>query len=291
MSDSQSIQASLRSRAAELLASDQVAELIGWGAGRFPDQTTPLFITQADQAEGLVYSEYCQNTLGKYAITELSELVADQGKLAICVRGCESRGINRMLKDNQIERDRLYLLGIPCSGMKNRQSGELLSKCMNCSHKNPVIYDELLGETVAEGEPDRFGAVCALEECDRASREQYFDAAFDRCIRCYACREVCPVCTCRECFVDQHEVGWQGKQGNTTENRFYSLTRAFHISDRCVECGECERACPMGLPLMVLNRKLVKDLDDLFQAGEAGLDAVAVNSLGTYDVADVEEFM
>ena len=285
------IEENLHRRAAELFQAGEIAELIGWGAGRFQNQTSPLFINSADQVGNLVFNEYCVNTLAKYALAELSLLGSDGGKLAICVRGCDSRGVNRMIKDNQISRDRVYLLGIPCRGMKDRKTDEMLFKCVNCTHRNPVVYDELLCESVEENQPDRFDAVRKFEAMDRAKRAEYFEQVYSRCIRCYACREVCPVCTCKECFVDQHEVGWQGKQNNVLENRFYNLTRVFHIGDRCVECGECERACPMNLPLMSFNRKMVKDLEELFQAGEAGLDAAGMNSLGTYDVNDVEEFM
>lgn len=127
----------------------------------------------------------------------------------------------------------------------------------------------------------------------REDRKKYFDDAFTRCIRCYACRDVCPCCTCRECFTDQRREGWLGKQGNLNENRFYGLTRVMHIGDRCIECGECERVCPMDLPLMAINRKVVRDMNDLFGEFEAGMETEEPKevALGTYKLDDVEEFM
>jgi ferredoxin len=304
----------LRERAGALLESGEVGEVIAWGAGRFSNQTTPLFVRDAARAGTIVVNEHCVNTLATYVLAEKDALAAAASKIAasepgtdgaetsqriaVCVRGCDSRGINRMIADKQVTRDEVYLLGIPCRGVKDRATGEMLASCMACAHPNPVVYDELLDEAVTPDPAimeavtqERFSEVEAVEALGREERRAHFDDAFSRCIRCYACREVCPVCTCRECFVDQQRTGWQGKQNNLSENRFYNLTRVFHIGDRCIECGECARVCPMGLPLMELNRKFIKDLTVLFAAGEEGLTDELDNVLGRYDVGDVEEFM
>jgi L-lactate utilization protein LutB len=145
--------------------------------------------------------------------------------------------------------------------------------------------------TAPDAREQRFAAVQKFEVMPAAARRDFFAAAYNKCIRCYACRQVCPVCTCNECFTDRDNVGWQGKQSNLAENRFYGLTRVFHIADRCVECGECERSCPMELPLMLLNRKMIKDLADLFAMQEGGLATAGATTLCSYDVNDREEFM
>ena len=91
---------------------------------------------------------------------------------------------------------------------------------------------------------------------------------------------------------NQRREGWVGKQNNVAENRFYGLTRVMHIGDRCIECGECERACPMDLPLMKLNRKVIHDLNDLFGEFESAMDLDgAPEPLIVYDLGDREEFM
>ncbi len=277
----------LRARAQNLLESNTVATVIGWEAGRFENQTTPCIIRDSSQADRLVFNDYCVNTLAKYALD-----YKDRGKVAVVTRGCESRAVNRMIEDGQLSRDDVYLLGVSCSGMKDRDTGDKLSKCRSCRHHDPVIYDEMLTENspgvVAE---PRFANVDEIELLSREERATYFDDLFKKCMRCYACRDVCPCCTCRTCFVDARQTGWQGKQNNLSENRFYGLTRAFHIADRCIECGECERVCPMGLPLMKLNRKLIKDMNDLFGAFESGMDTGQTDVLRNYRLDDIEEFM
>ena len=278
----------IRQRARELLESGEVATFIGWEAGRFPNQTTPLVITDPADADKLVWNEYCVNTLAKYVRD-----VAIRGKVGLVVRGCDSRAVVRLVIDQVIGRDALHLIGVGCPGILDRHTGEMLKKCTECRHNNPVLCDEMAGEEVEKpAAVERFHEVVETEAIPREERSKYFESVYAKCIRCYACRDVCPCCTCRECFVDQHRENWVGKQNNVAENRFYGLTRVMHIADRCIECGECERVCPMDLPLMKLNRKVIKDMNDLFGAYEAGLALdEETEKLITYDLGDQEEFM
>ena len=77
---------------------------------------------------------------------------------------------------------------------------------------------------------------------------------------------------------------------NAVENRVYGLTRAFHVGDRCIECGECERVCPMNLPIMLQTSKLLKECESLFGAYECGLSADEVPALGAYTLQDADSF-
>lgn len=277
----------IRKRAAELLESGEVATVIGWGCGRFENQRRPLVAKRAEDAQNLVFDEYCAHMVAKRVL----EHTAD-GRVALFARGCESRAVNRFIADHQLKREQVYIIGVPCPGMRDWVTGEPLKKCGECQHRNPVVYDELLGSPVEEPAPYRFGEVDEIEAMDRADRRAFYDALYTSCIRCYACRNACPCCTCKECFVEQERVGWQGKQFNTNEARYYGMIRAFHTGDRCIECGECERACPMGLPLMRLMHKQVRDIDKLFGPYEGGgLTDAGPDPLRTFKTDDIEEFM
>ena len=280
------IQAKIRSLARQLLESNQVKYFIGWGETRFPGKAAPKFIFKAQDADSLVFNEHCHSALAHYLLDDKFT----KEKIGLCVRGCDSRGVSRIIKDKQFLRENVYLVGIPCPGMKDN-SGKTIAKCEKCTHPNPDVYDTLLGEAIAPKEADRFGDVRKIEALPSGEKFKFWAKEYEKCIRCYACRNVCPACNCDSCYTDQYRTGWQGKTVNCAENQIYGMTRNYHIADRCVECGACEEVCPMGIPLMLLNRKLIKDINEMFGDYEGGLDPDAPNALGTYLKEDLDEFM
>lgn len=278
----------MREIARDLFEKGEVRLIIGWEKGRFPWQSPPAFVTSADQVDRLIWDEFCLAGTAKYLLDDKFK----PGKVGIFARGCDSRAINRLMQDGQIDKEKLYIIGICCGGMNDPVSNEPAIKCQECTQPNPVVFDLRIGDPVLEKDkPERFKAVEELERKSSDERYEYWVKQFSKCIRCYACRNICPACNCRECFVDQYRVGWQGKQNNLAENQVFGLTRAYHIGDRCIECGECARACPMDLPLMELNRKLIKDINQLFGPYKASLDTEATPPLGKYRLDDIEEFM
>ena len=167
----------------------------------------------------------------------------------------------------------------------------LQHNCSLCIHRNPVIHDEVVGAPVAEQQGvDRYADVRSLEAMTPEQRWKYFDDLLSPCIRCYACRNACPLCYCPTCFVDEARPQWVGKSQDASDVRTFHFLRAYHCAGRCTDCGACERACPVGINMRTFTKKLEKDCLDLF-GWEAGLDPEVRPPLDVYRPQDPNEFI
>ena len=135
------------------------------------------------------------------------------------------------------------------------------------------LWTRLIGEAERDhGLRDRFDMVEKLEAMTPDERFAFWRGELSKCIRCNACRNVCPACSCDKCVFDNPNTGVHNKAAaDDFEENMFHIIRAFHVAGRCTDCGECTRVCPQGIPLHLLNRKFIKDIDELYgdyQAGE-----------------------
>ena len=299
------MQEQIRSKAKELLAEDQVQCVIGYEMGS-RGQVRPAFVYEADDVERLVWNQGCTHNLVTY-LHDKKKPVQRGGEpphVAIVVKPCDSRGLNVLLAERQIERERIYVIGVTCEGIVSgagfgpASSGrgpagagqgpvsshntELQARCLRCEDRVPVIYDVLIGQAPQVDINDDFSDVADLEAKTPGERVAFWLKHYDRCVRCYACRQVCPGCYCSVCMFERDDSLWAGIATEIKEKETFHLGRAYHLAARCIECNECERVCPMELPLSLLNRKLAKDIHELFNY-RAGLEPVKGPLLTMFD--------
>ncbi len=300
-----------------LLRESKVDMVIGFRKGTLPMMNEPCFAKKPQDVDNFVWDSNCGINLANY-------LTNREEKIGIIAKGCDSRNIVTHIIENKIKRDQLVIIGVPCMAMIDRHKietmfemeiqdvieadgkiivkGEGLEEALNrkdvlqencsvCIQRNPVIYDEVVGDLVEEQKDvDRYEDVRKIEAMLSEEKWRFFDDLLSECIRCYACRNACPLCYCPTCFVDESQPQWVGKSQDPADTRTFHFLRAYHCAGRCTDCGACERACPMGINVRTFTKKLEKDCLDLF-GWEAGMTLEERPPLDTYRPDDPDEFI
>ena len=277
--DSELIQ-QIRYQARDLLESGTVKGVIGYERASDGLTARPFFAYEPATVERLIFDETCSHNLARYLVDKKNE------KMAVVVKPCDSRAINLLLNEEQIKRDMVFVIGVTCPGVVetswNHKDEELQARCKTCQLVEPPVYDFLAnGEAIERPQGEPYLDVQEMETKPITERKDFWSEQFDRCIRCYACRQVCPGCYCPECFVEQLNPLWVGIRIAPKENELWQIMRAFHLAGRCIGCDECERVCPVDIPLSLLNRKLEKKVKELFDF-QAGLNPEEQPPLATF---------
>ena len=291
------IENQLRKAAKRLLAEKKIDIFLGYGPATVPGKTSPVFITNPQDAETLVWNEFCVNSLTNYLPRYFAVNPKNQKyrapKVGMAAKGCDGRAAVVLINENQVPRENLYIIGIACEGMAELKNGkpEKLESCRECRYPAPLIYDELIGDKpVSTTGTSRFKRIEEFRKKPIRERWEYFLKEMEKCIRCYACRQVCPTCYCPECFTEETQPKWQGVSSEISEVIYYHLGRLFHQAGRCVDCGSCSRVCPMGIDLRLFLQGLIKDVEDLY-GFEAGLSLEEPPPLAVFKTDDHQEFI
>ncbi|MBQ6789660.1 MAG: 4Fe-4S dicluster domain-containing protein [Clostridia bacterium] len=308
-------------KAAALLENGTVSAVLGWKRGEFDYDVTPAVFNSIDEMkEGFVWNDFCGANFSKYLVSKTKKA---EGKILVFLKPCDTYSFNQLLTEHRFDREKVYAVGIPCEGMadidKIREiAGDGISKiecgekitvttlyadepvviecekvlegrCESCKSKAHVAYDELMGDEGEVLDSNRFDEVARLEAMSAEERFAFWQNELSKCIRCNACRDICPACTCEKCVFGNPNSGVENKAiSDSFEEKMFHIIRAFHVAGRCTDCGECSRVCPQNIPLHLLNRKFIKDINSFYGEYQAGAEVGSRAPLVNYTTEDLE---
>jgi len=307
-------------RAKELLTEGVVTRVLGWKKGDLPYNPEPAYFTTVEELDTFTYDAFCGANLSKYMI----EASKQEGKTLVFLKPCDTYSYNQLVKEHRVDREKAYIIGVGCKGKLDIEKIKALgikgieeitekentleiktiygdktctfeeaviTRCFGCKGTEHVVYDELIGADVelAFTPVDRFAGVKELEAMTSEERFAFWQGELSKCIRCNACRNVCPVCSCNKCVFDSDKFD-SAQKANTDpfEEQMFHIIRAWHVAGRCTDCGECSRVCPQGIPLHLLNRRMIKDINEFYGEYQAGADTETKGPLTNFTFEDVE---
>ena len=295
----QRLETAVKSKALELLNNQTVNRVLGWAKGEFCYDVSPAVFFNEKDLEEFVYNGFCGANLSKYLIEESKK----EGKILVFLKPCDTYSFNQLIKEHRIKRENVYIVGVECQGKFDVQNlnakgiefvdsveetldkvtvnGSIvldrddvkLERCTVCDKKH-MVYDELveINEKVPSSK-DRFALVKELEAMTPDERYAFWKKELSKCIRCNACRNVCPACNCTKCVFDNDNSTIASKANSDSfEEKLFHIIRSFHVAGRCTDCGECSRVCPQNIPLHLINRKYINDVNELYGEFHAGED-------------------
>jgi ferredoxin len=290
----------IQTEAQRILSAEQVSAVVGYAAARRKGSAQPIVISTPDDAQKLIFTPACVNNLAVY-LTKAKKEIPKKGKIGIVVKGCDLKALTGLLGESQLKREDIYIIGVPCAGVlgstvqpNTELTAETIApKCTECDAHLPTGCD-FVPNVQLPSSSEQAGKyateIARLEALTPAERWAYWKEQFAKCIKCYACRQVCPFCFCEQCLCDRNKPQMVDTTPRPAGNTAWHIVRAMHLAGRCAGCAECERVCPMDIPLNLLNRKMARELKELYDY-EAGFEVNDKGPLTMFTEKDDQSFI
>ncbi len=279
----------IREIASKLFAEGKIDVFVGYRMTGFDENQVPALIRDPNEVSKLVFTDKSVFNLTNY----LKQDHTRNKRIGLVVKGCDSRALNLLLTESQVKRENLHIVGIPCKGVVD-ENGNKMQNCIECIFPNPVVFDEMVDGTPTGSEAPPYQVNTDIQNIaamDLVERRAYFEEVFENCIRCNACRHSCPMCYCAKCCIDQ-ETSTLYHGANTTSSAFHALmTWSLHLAGRCVDCRNCEKACPSHLPLHLLHKWNERVIYENFQEHLAGVHEGDRGAFYKYSMKDPDDFI
>ena len=259
--------------AAQLLETGEVEVIIAYGEGGF-GKVRPIFVRNKEEVGKLIFDKRCTQNLAVYLYKkEITKL----GKPAIIANVSTLRGIIRLASENQLQENDFISLYI-------NKLGEII-KCNTLSE-----IESCLKNISPEIKPEDKELIEKLDAMTQQERWNFWINEMENCIKCYACRQACPLCYCTQCAVEVNRPQWIPVASSVSGNLEWHIMRAMHLAGRCVECGQCGDACPVDIPIHLLPIKLAGEIKNMYGT-VSGMNVQEGNALSTFKPDDKENFI
>jgi formate dehydrogenase (coenzyme F420) beta subunit len=263
----------LINKSKELLESGRANVVIGYGEGT-AGRVRAIFVKDPAKTSQYIYDDRCNQNLTMYLP---KHEVKHLGKIAIVVDKAALRSILVLAAEHQLK------------------DGELIALLVNKDGSITELNDfksieDYLATLSIDLTPEESNRIKEIESMTMEQRWAFWHEEFSKCIKCYACRQACPMCYCPRCTVEINKPQWISVPSHPLGNYEWHMMRAFHLAGRCINCGECAKACPMEIPLNLLTYKMIGDINEFFKYS-AGMKHDTTYVLSTFKNEDKETFI
>ena len=273
----------LITKAQQMLSDGKVAVVYGYRRKNSHALAAPFFARNAEEAGQLIFDPTCHTNLATYLTREDH---AKLGRPAVVAKDADMRAVIALVQEGQVEPDGVMLLSVSCDAMGAPDAECRFNGAMTVAEAAKFLAEKYPDKNLPT---DKLALVEKLDAMSEQQRWDFWQGEFDRCIRCYACRQACPLCYCRQCIVEKNQPQWVLPGNHRAGATAWNIVRAFHLAGRCIDCGECERVCPMDIPLTALNRKLAQTVAEHFDY-TPGFDPDGKPVMANFKHDDKEEF-